>query len=107
MQKLAEISSAVRGAALKVRGALGFGGGGRPRAAPTRRPLFELAKETEELLALEVMTGCFGDVERSVAALSQAILQGNFDCAVGTESDVPDRVWISLLRLGLFEELRH
>ena len=53
------------------------------------------------------MTGCFGDVERSVAALSQAILQDSFDCAVGTESDVPDRVWISLLRLGLFEELRH
>lgn len=107
MQKLSDISSAVRGAALKVRAALGFGPGRRPSAAPMRRPLFELAKEADELFALEVMTGCFGDVERSVAALSQAILQDSFDCTMGTESDVPDRVWISLLRLGLFEELRY
>ena len=64
------------------------------------RPLFELAKETDDLLALEVRTGCFGEVERSIAALSQAILQNRFDCAVGAGSDVPDRVWISLLRLG-------
>jgi glycosyltransferase domain-containing protein len=107
MQKLSEISSAVRGAAVKVWAALGFGAEGRPSAAPVRRPLFELSKETDELLFLEVRTGCFGEVERSIAALSQAILQDSFDCAIGTESDVPDRVWISLLRLGLLEELRH
>ena len=80
MQKLAEISSAVRGAALKVRAALGFGAGARPGAGPTR-PLFELAKETDDLLALEVRTGCFGEVEHSIAALSQAILQNRFDCS--------------------------
>jgi hypothetical protein len=73
---------------------------------PVRRPLLELAKEAEELLALEAMTGCFGHVERSVAALSQAMLPASVDCAVGTESVVPDRIWISLLRLGLFEEPR-
>ena len=59
MQKLSEISSAVRGAALKVRAALGFGAGGRPGAAPMRRLLFELAKETDELLALEVRDRLF------------------------------------------------
>jgi glycosyltransferase domain-containing protein len=107
MQKLSEISSAVRGAALKVRAALGFGGGGPPVAAPVRRPLFDLARESDELFALEVQTGCFGDVERSIEALSQAIMQDSFDCTIGAESDVPDRVWISLLRLGLFDELRH
>jgi hypothetical protein len=107
MQKLSEISSAVRGAALKLRAALGFGAGGPPAVAPLRRPLFDLAKESDELFALEVQTGCFGEVERSIEALSQAILQDSFDCAAGAESDVPDRVWISLLRLGLFEELRY
>lgn len=103
MQKLSEISSAVRGVALKVWAALGL----LKDVGAVRRPLFDLARETDELLALEIRAGCFGEVEGRIAALSKAILQDKFDCAIGTESDVPDRVWISLLRLGLFEELRH
>ena len=102
--EVVEISSAVRGAALKVRAAWASGQGGRALpGAPTCR----IGRETDELLALEVRSGCFGEVERRVAALSQAILQDRFDCAIGAQSDVPDRVWVSLLRLGMFEELRH
>src|SRR5262245_22645658 len=111
MRKLAEISNVVSGAALRVLSALGlskgFGAWRRQSAGLTRRNLFDLAKETDELLALEVRTGCFGEVERRIAALSQAILRDRFDCTIGAQSDVPDQLWISLLRLGLFEELRH
>lgn len=111
MQKLAEISDAVRGGALRVLAALGLsrnlGAGERQGAAPARRSLFDLVKETDDLFALEVREGCFGEVEQRIATLGKAILQGRIDCTVGAEGDVPDRVWINLLRLGMFEELRH
>lgn len=104
---LTEISTAARGAALKVLAALGLTKGGRRSIGPIRSSLFDLVRETDELFALEVRTGCFGEVEGRIAALRQAILQDRFDCTIGAEGDVPDRIWLSMLRLGLFEELRH
>jgi glycosyltransferase domain-containing protein len=79
----------------------------RQSAAAPRANLFDLARETDGLLALEVRTGCFGEVEARIAELSRAILGGRFDCTIGAQSDAPHRIWISLLRLGLLEELRH
>ena len=74
-------------------------------AAPT--PL-DLLNYADALLALEVRYGCFGLVEVRLSELSE-IIRSNKMVYKGTADDVRfvDRLWISLLRLGLFDELVH
>ena len=62
----------------------------------------------DALLALEVRYGCFGLVEVRLSELSE-IIRSNKMVYKGTADDVRfvDRLWISLLRLGLFDELVH
>ena len=73
--------------------------------APT--PL-DLANHTDVLVALEVRYGCFGLVEIRLSELSE-IIRSNTMVYEGTAVDVGavDRLWINLLRLGLFDELVH
>lgn len=110
MLELSRIPLVVRDTALKARALLGLSkaeeSAPAEQSATPRRTLFDLAREAETLMAVEVQSGCFGDVERQVAALGRAILDDQFDCTEGAQSDAPERAWVNLLRLGLFEELR-
>src|SRR5262245_32062848 len=67
----------------------------------------ELANLTDALLALEVRAGCFGYVETLLADISAAILDGKISYAGAEQEHAVERIWINLLRLGLFDELRH
>jgi glycosyltransferase domain-containing protein len=68
--------------------------------------LVELANVTDALLALEIRTGCFGQVERLLADVSARVFDNRIAYAPEQEHAV-ERIWINLLRLGLFDELRH
>ena len=70
--------------------------------------LLDLANETDAVLGLEVRKGCLGEVDAQVAVLRKRILEWETGY-VGTvyEDEALDRIWVNLLRLGLFDELRH
>lgn len=74
-------------------------------AAPSLR---DLLHHTDDLLALEVHYGCFGLIEIRLSELSE-IIRSNTMVYEGTAVDVEalDRLWVNLLRLGLFDELVH
>ena len=71
-----------------------------------RPDLTELANVTDALLSLEIRVGCFGEVERLLAGVSAGIFANRVSYAPEQEHAV-ERIWINLLRLGLFDELRH
>jgi glycosyltransferase domain-containing protein len=68
--------------------------------------LVELAGVTDALLSLEVRSGCFGEVEALLAKASAAIFANKVSYA-SEQAHAVERIWINLLRLGLFDELRH
>jgi hypothetical protein len=76
-----------------------------PVALPT---LQELANESDAVNAAEVRDGCVGAVEEPLARLREKI-RGWETPYDGTpqEDEALDRLWVNLLRLGLFDELRH
>ena len=71
--------------------------------APT---LLELAELADELLKLEVRSGCFGHIERLLDRLRKDIVANKVTYAPATDGEAVEGVWINLLRLGLFDELR-
>ena len=74
-------------------------------ALPT---LQELANESDAVNAAEVRDGCVGPVEAQLARLRDKIRnwQTTYE-GTPQEAEALDRLWVNLLRLGLFDELRH
>ena len=70
--------------------------------------LLDLASESDAILGFEVRKGCLGEVEAQLDAIRKKILEWQTGYT-GTvyEDEALDRIWVNLLRLGLFEELRH
>ena len=74
--------------------------------SPRTPTLIDVANETDSLLAFEINNGCMGEVEQLIDELRKTILDNRIAHASSTvESDTVDRLWINLLRLGLFDEL--
>ncbi len=93
-------------AAVTPAGAEAATAAGQPAAAqPT---LLEFATEADSIVAFEVREGCVAEVETKLDAFRQKILAWpvRYDGTI-YEQEALDRVWVSLLRLGLFDELRH
>ena len=95
------------GALLGLRPVLGAGLAALPPTLPTPS-LLDLANEADAVLGLEVRKGCLGEVEAQLEVLRKRILEWETGY-VGTvyEDEALDRIWVNLLRLGLFDELRH
>ena len=95
------------GAMLGLRPVLGAGLVALPPTLPTPS-LLDLANEADAVLGLEVRRGCVGEVEAQLEVLRRRILEWETGY-VGTvyEDEALDRIWVNLLRLGLFDELRH
>jgi hypothetical protein len=76
-------------------------------AEPPLPTLSELANESDSIMAFEVREGCIAEVDGRLQALRQKIL-GWRTKYEGTpaEDEALDRIWVNLLRLGLFDELR-
>lgn len=74
---------------------------------PDLPTLLELANESDSIMAFEVREGCIAEVDGRLQALRQKILGWRTKYA-GTpvEDEALDRIWVNLLRLGLFNELR-
>ena len=79
-----------------------------PPPVPTRPILLELANESDSVIAFEVREGCVAEAEEKLGALRQKIVEWQ-PASTGTVRDdgTLDRIWVNLLRLGLFDELRH
>src|SRR5262249_9714555 len=77
-------------------------------AALPRPSLLDLANEADATMSFEVHEGRLADLEAKLVALRKTILTWQVPYH-GTlhEDEALDRLWVSLLRLGLFEELRH
>ena len=76
--------------------------------SPRTPTLIDVADETDSLLAFEINNGCMGEVEQLVDELRRTILENRTAHASSTvEHDAIDRLWVNLLRLGLFDELAH
>ncbi|MBV8190446.1 MAG: hypothetical protein JO339_24600 [Alphaproteobacteria bacterium] len=77
-------------------------------AALPHPSLLDLANEADAVMAFEVQEGCLAEVETKLVDLRGSILEWQTPYH-GTlhEDEALDRLWVSLLRLGLFEELRH
>lgn len=75
---------------------------------PRTPTLIDVANETDSLLAYEINNGCMGDVEQLLDEVRKTILGNRVAHTPSTgDSDTVDRLWINLLRLGLFDELLH
>jgi len=75
----------------------------------TRPTLLELANESDAVTAFEVREGCVAQAEEKLDALRQKIV-GSQPALAGTaalDAETLDRIWVNLLRLGLFDELRY
>jgi hypothetical protein len=97
----------------RMAGMLGVGRvhGAGPLAQQAALPtpsLLDLANESDAILGFEVRKGCLGEVEAQLDTIRKKILQWQTGYT-GTvyEDEALDRIWVNLLRLGLFEELRH
>jgi hypothetical protein len=80
-----------------------------PAPPPVLLPtLHELANESDAVNAAEVRDGCVGPVEEQLARLRDKIRnwQTKYE-GTPLEDEALDRLWVNLLRLGLFDELRH
>jgi glycosyltransferase domain-containing protein len=75
---------------------------------PRISTLLDLANETDSLLAFEINNGCLGPVDQLIDDLRKTILENKVVYAPSiSEDDAVERLWINLLRLGLFDELLH
>jgi hypothetical protein len=70
--------------------------------------LLELANEADAVIAFEVREGCIDAVDTMLDGLRKKIQAWNTPYR-GTvhEDEALDRIWINLLRLGLFDEVHH
>jgi hypothetical protein len=76
--------------------------------SPAIPTLLDIANTTDSLLAFEVRHGCFGGGEPRLDEVRKTILENRVGSSSAiAESDLVDRLWINLLRLGLFDELLH
>src|SRR5689334_3220204 len=97
-----------------VRGALGMSPPAADEPPPpveevaTQPTLLEIANESDSVTAFEVREGCVAEAEEKLEALRQKIV-GSQPAYAGTPQDdeTLDRLWVNLLRLGLFDELRY
>lgn len=109
-----DVSRVVQGFVAKARGMLGMPAPvdraqPRPEELVEQQPtLLELANESDAVTAFEVREGCVAEVEEKLNALRQKIA-GSRPACTGTalDDDTLDRIWVNLLRLGLFDELRY
>ena len=81
------------------------------RLAPeqvTQCTLLELAVESDSVIAFEVREGCVAEAEEKLDTLRQKI-SGSRPAYTGTalDDEALDRLWVNLLKLGLFDELRY
>ena len=78
-----------------------------PPAASAWAPiLLRLANETDKIISFEVRNGCVAEVETMLAGIRKTILEGELPYgATAIEDEALDRLWVNLLRLGLFDEL--
>lgn len=75
---------------------------------PLPPTVVDVANETDALIALEIRSGCTAGVEASIDHVRRKILENKITYAATTvENDALDRLWVNLLRLGLFDELVH
>ena len=75
---------------------------------PRISTLLDLANETNSLLAFEINNGCMGPVDQLIDDLRKTILENKVVYSPSIAEDgAVDRLWINLLRLGLFDELLH
>lgn len=80
-----------------------------PIQEPVTQPtLLELANDSDAVTAFEVREGCVGEAEEKLDTLRQKIA-GAQPAYTGTalDNETLDRLWVNLLRLGLFDELRY
>jgi hypothetical protein len=70
--------------------------------------LLEFATEADSIVAFEVREGCVGEVEAKLDALRRKILawEPRYGATIH-EDEALERIWVSFLRLGLFDEIRH
>ncbi|MFO1157382.1 MAG: hypothetical protein U1E60_00945 [Reyranellaceae bacterium] len=75
---------------------------------PTRLTLFELVAMMDKIMDFEIRNGCIGEVETQLDDVRRLVRDDRVGFA-GTrhELDAVDRLWVSFLRLGLFDDLWH
>jgi hypothetical protein len=85
--------------------------GARPTALPEVPPaptLVDLANETDALLTSELRYGCTRELETLLDDVRETIVEDKASySATPAEDNALDRLWVNLLRLGLFDELVH
>jgi hypothetical protein len=92
-----------------VRRILGLQRTEEQRVAALPRPsLLDLANEADATMGFEVHEGRLAELEAKLGALRNMVFSWQAPYH-GTmhEDEALDRLWVSLLRLGLFDELRH
>lgn len=80
-----------------------------PLPAAVRPPtLLEFATEADSIVAFEIREGCISEVEAKLDSLREKILcwEVNYGATIYEEQAL-ERIWVSFLRLGLFDEIRH
>jgi hypothetical protein len=84
---------------------------GMPRAERGEPPppmLVRMVNETDALLAAEVRDGCTNEIEALLDGVRRTILEDKLLYSKTLAEDhALDRLWVNLLRLGLFDELQH
>ncbi len=75
---------------------------------PPTPTLVDLANETDALLTSEVRNGSTLELETLLDDVRQRIFDNKITYAASpVENEALDRLWVNLLRLGLFDELAH
>ncbi len=77
----------------------------KPEQVDSPPTLLDLANQTDAVINREIREGCTGDIDVELEAIRRTIL----DVGVSepeTDAHAIDRLWVNLLRLGQFEELR-
>lgn len=78
------------------------------KRAPEGPTMSEVLARTESLLAFEVRNGCGDEIEPMLDELRKSILDDKtFYEATPAEDIAIDQLWVNLLRLGMFDELRY
>jgi hypothetical protein len=81
-------------------------GSGAQSGRPPGPTLADLANETDALMAAEVRNGCTAEIEAGLGGVRESILSGKLAyLQTVAEEHALDRLWVNLLRLGLFDEL--
>jgi hypothetical protein len=100
--KLSEIAQFLRSRFTKA----GQADGAASAAELSRPTLLDLANQTDALISREVREGCTNEIDFQLEEMRKALLE------VGrsqpeADGHAVDRLWVNLLRLGLFDELRY